>query len=153
MNARAMQRLNVGLPNPNIVVTASLALIGQNVHLRAVVLKNAAGLTLTLPPAKGSGIQFTVLIQTPVSAASYIIKKAIAGDIIQGIIYEDVLVTPASTPFAAGATDNTITLNASTTGGLGIGDWFDFIDMASGIWAVSGNTAATGAVATPFSTV
>ena len=54
-------------------------------------------------------------------------------------------------PFFAAGTDDTITLNRTTTGSTRKGEYVELIDMATNLWHVQGVIAATGAEATPFS--
>jgi hypothetical protein len=44
---------------------------------------------------------------------------------------------------------SSIALNITTTGGLG-GDYFEFVDGASGVWYVRGETRCSGDKATPL---
>jgi hypothetical protein len=53
--------------------------------------------------------------------------------------------------FAPGATDDTITMNRTTTGGAVAGDIVYADDILPGIWLIQGQLNGSGAVATPFS--
>jgi hypothetical protein len=53
--------------------------------------------------------------------------------------------------FETAATSDTITLNGTTKGGAGIGDYVELIDIAANQWAVRVFSKATGTEATPFS--
>jgi hypothetical protein len=44
-----------------------------------------------------------------------------------------------------------MTFNATTTGGVQIGDWIELTDIASNTWMVYGYTTTSGSEATPFS--
>ena len=46
---------------------------------------------------------------------------------------------------------DTMTFNATTTGGVQIGDWVELTDVASNTWMVYGYTTTSGSEATPFS--
>jgi hypothetical protein len=59
------------------------------------------------------------------------------------------LASNAPVSFSAGTTADTISLNGTTTGGK-LGDHFKVTCVASNLWAVYGETRATGASATPF---
>ena len=48
------------------------------------------------------------------------------------------------------ASSDKITMNLTTTGGLG-GDWVEAVDVATGVWLVNVTLNGNGAVATPFS--
>ena len=49
----------------------------------------------------------------------------------------DLVGTIAAITYIAGATDDTITLNGTTTGGQ-LGDWIELTDVATDLWAVNG---------------
>ena len=53
--------------------------------------------------------------------------------------------------FEADGTDDTITLDGTTTGGAAIGDYIELMDIAANQYVVRGNLTATGTEATPFS--
>lgn len=56
----------------------------------------------------------------------------------------------SGTPFIAGASDDTITMSGTTTGGVA-GSRVKLTDYASGKWHVEGRLISTGTEATPFS--
>ena len=120
---------------------------------KIIKLDTAAGTTITLPAATGSGAVFRFVITTVATSNSHIIKVANATDTMQGLV----LVCPddaATGPviwFKASGTDDTITLNRTTTGSTLLGEWIEVEDVASGKFSVRGVTAATGTEATPFS--
>lgn len=121
-------------------------------------LDRAAGITVTLPVATGSGgkIRFRILVS--LTSNNYIVKVATATDYFIGIIGS---LTDDATPFArawatantgtVGTESDTITLNLTTQGTGAKGQWLEFEDIAPNIWAVSGFVAASGAEVTPFS--
>lgn len=116
----------------------------------------AAGLTLTLPAATGTGRVYTVLLGTTVTSNSVVIKVASATDWYAGNIFvatdtaSDVVIGFETATGAIGSRSDTITLNGTTTGGIA-GDRFIFTDIASGQWSLVGFTSATGTEATPLS--
>lgn len=117
----------------------------------AVITVNAAaGLTLTLPAAAGTGDTYEIIVGTTVTSNGYIVKVANASDTMRGncICGQDAGDTLVL--FEAGATADTITMNGTTTGGL-LGDRIVLKDVAANLWSVSIVMAATGAEATPFS--
>jgi len=87
------------------------------------------------------------------TSAAHIVKVSNAVDVFRGLILGSRIdVGNAVLGFAAGATDDTITLNRTTTGSVSIGEWLMVEDTATGIWQVRGVLSATGAAfATPFS--
>ncbi len=124
-------------------------------HCATVKLDTASGgSTVTLPSATGSGKKFRFVISTlATSPAGHIVKVGNTTDVMQGIIgVLGTLPAGATMAFAAGATHDTITMNAGNkTGNTVIGEWVEVQDFASGIWQVSGQLSASGTPATPFS--
>lgn len=117
---------------------------------KVVLLDAAAGLTVTLPAATGSGWRTRIVIKTTITSNNYIIQVANSTDVVQGFV-QNVSDDPATTKgFIAGATDDTLTLNGTTKGGL-IGAVYEIQDIKSGFFQVVGRDCATGTEATPFS--
>ena len=125
-----------------------------------LLLMGAAGaaLTFSLPPAIGSGDVYTFMVSV-VNTSNYIIEVNTTdtvdttGDTIDGqIITASTGDTPdLGQPWVTASTSDTITLNATTTGGVAIGDYVQLIDIAENQWAVIGHTTTSGVEATPFS--
>lgn len=116
---------------------------GQTVNISA-----AAGLTVTLPASAGTGDEYEIYVLTTVTSNSYLIKVANATDILTGGV--GVSTDAAGVTILAGTTDDTITMNGSTTGGL-IGSSVKLKDVSTGFWRVTGLLVSTGLEATPFS--
>lgn len=118
-----------------------------------ILLDTAAGSVVTLPAATGSGAKFRFVVSVLATSNSHIVKVANASDTMIGIIQGHRVDTGnAVLGFAAGATDDTITLNRTTTGSVSKGEWIEVEDVAANKWAVTGMLSATGAAfATPFS--
>lgn len=96
----------------------------------------AATSTLTLPAATGSGAKFRIKVGA-VNTNSHIIKVANSSDTIKGLITILDNDSNAVTGYCGSGTDDTITLNGTTTGGQ-IGDWVELEDILANVWAVSG---------------
>lgn len=130
-------------------VTASKALHAN----RVVCMNNAAGLTVTLPLAKGTGSVYKFFVGTSVTSNNYIIKVGASSDIMSGRAYicqdggNSIIATETAT---GGSASDTITLNGTTTGGL-VGDMVELVDVGVGVWYVAVHMTATGTEATPFS--
>ena len=111
-----------------------------------------ASLTATLPAATGTGDRYKFVVSV-VNTSNYVIK-VVGDDIMQGHIVTDSTSDAAAAEVinwkTAGDSD-TIGLNATTTGGVQIGDWVELTDIASNTWMVYGYTTTSGAEATPFS--
>lgn len=122
-------------------------------RFRTVYLDTAAGSVVTLPPAVGDQCEFEFVVTVLATSNSHIVKVANATDVFRGIIHgHRVDSGNATLGFAAGATDDTVTLNRTTTGSVSLGEWLIVKDIAAGLWHVRGALSATGAAfATPFS--
>lgn len=114
------------------------------------VLNKADGQAITLPAATGSGLVVRFLIGTTITSVGTTI--AVTGDdVFRGFCtqFADGGTTAA---FYEAAGTNRITFDGSTKGGI-IGDSIELIDMKLDTWFVNIIQSATGAEATPFSTV
>lgn len=133
------------MPNGTVrTITAATATLSDYEAGGVVVVNRAAGSTITLPAATGTGYRY--LITTIVDQTGDLIVAAAGTDVMQGVALTDMsgVIWPT-----ADATD-TITLNGTTTGGLK-GTRVELIDVASGIWNVLVVGEASGTEATPFS--
>jgi predicted Fe-S protein YdhL (DUF1289 family) len=108
-----------------------------------------AQLTVTLPAATGSGAIFHFVVSV-VNTSNYIIQVT-GDDTIDGTIMALADGGDTVVGFEADGTDDTITLNGTTTGGAAIGDWVELRDIATDQYVVSGQITATGNETTPFS--
>lgn len=132
-------------------VTASATLQASGLAVPQLVIVNAAaGLTLTLPAATGSGAMFRIVLGTTVTSNTVVVKVADATDTMAGQAWVAQDGGDTVVAFEAGATADTITLNGTTTGGFK-GDMIELVDIAADQWAVQVRMAATGVEATPFS--
>jgi hypothetical protein len=133
-----------------ISITASVTLDRAR-HMGALLALNAAaGLTVTLPASSGSGDKFEFIVGTTVTSNSDIIKVANSTDIMIGNCIQSADSGSSVNGWETGATDDTITMNGTTTGGVK-GDRITLIDAISGFWEVVMVGSATGTEATPFS--
>lgn len=110
-------------------------------------------LTATLPAATGSGAKYRFVVSV-VNTSNYVI--AVTGDdtFMGNVFANSTGDTPdLGQPWITAAGNNKITLNGTTTGGAQIGDWIEVQDILADVWMVRGITTASGAEATPFSTV
>ena len=119
---------------------------------RIGLLDTASGSVVTLPAATGSGAEFDFVISVVATTNSHIIKVANTVDSMQGIL---VGVGAAATDLvgysAVAGTDDTVTLNRTTTGSTVKGERIKVKDIAAGIWQVDGVFKSSGTQATPFS--
>lgn len=134
------------------VAGGSALTLDQSYDGKTIFLDTAAGTTITLPAASGSGMKFRFIITVVATSNSHVIKVANANDAMQGIIASRDDSSDNCVAFSAVAgTDDTITLNRSTTGSVVKGESIEVEDIAANVWQVSGLIANTGAQATPFS--
>ena len=118
-----------------------------------VTVNAAAGLTLTLPPTTGTGYNFKIILGTTVTSNNVIVSRNTAADIMIGMATQAGAASgSAPLTWKPGATDNTITLNGTTKGGIK-GDVILLTDISAGVWAVQVLGQASGTQVTPFSVV
>ena len=132
-----------------INITSSTTLDAR--HAGTVCTINAAaGLTITLPAATGSGREYELVIGTTVTSNNVVIQVANASDTMTGKaeIAQDAADTEVS--FETASTSDTITLNGSTKGGIK-GDRILLRDVQANLWYVEAELSGTGTEATPFS--
>lgn len=118
---------------------------------KILVLQSTGGLAITPIAATGSGGVYQFVVKTAISGGNVTIdaKAGNASDIVSGRAYQ-LKVGTGETVYAAGASDNLITINGTTLGGLK-GDYIRMIDVATNLWYVFIDSTASGSVATPFS--
>lgn len=131
-----------------ITVTAATTLSRDSHAGNVLVLNSATGRIITLPASTGKGDVYTVFVRTTVSSGNHVIAVANATDVMNGGV--SVSTDAGGVAILAAATDDTITMNGSTTGGLA-GSWVRLTDVLAGFWMVEGFLVSTGAEATPFS--
>lgn len=110
----------------------------------------AAGVTVTLPRATGSGAKFKFFVKTTVTSVADVIQVANADDTMQGNVFGVQDGGDTVEGWESAAASDTFTMDGSTKGGI-LGDWVEFEDVAQTVWSVVGLIRQTGAQATPFS--
>jgi hypothetical protein len=119
---------------------------------RIILLDTAAGSTVTLPAASGSGAVIRAVVSVLATSNSHIVKVANSSDVMAGsVVISDTDTAGTATAFSTAASSDTVTLNRSTTGSVTKGEWLEFTDIAANVWAVRGTLSNTGNGATPFS--
>lgn len=135
-----------------LIAAGSALTVTQALHDgKTIKLDTAAGSTCTLPAATGTGAMYRFVVSVLATSNSHIVKVANGTDIMQGIILSRADDADATRAWGTGATDDTITLNRTTTGSVLRGEWIEVLDVASGLFLVRGVTASSGTEATPFS--
>jgi len=141
----------------DVVTLTADTTITNAAHAGRILLMGEVGgdasATFTLPAATGTGAEFKFIVSV-VNTSNYVIQVT-GDDTIDG----SVVVTNDSTAGGTAsliswptvAASDTITLNATTTGGVQIGDYVLLTDIATDQYTVSGLLNASGTEATPFS--
>ena len=117
---------------------------------QTILLDAAAGLTVTLPAAVGSGWKAKFIVKTTVTSNNDVIQVANATDVMTGVAILGQDAADTVVLFETASTSDTITMNGSTKGGI-LGDCIEIEDIASGLFYVRMIGSATGTEATPFS--
>lgn len=135
-----------------VAVGSTLTVTAASHSGKTLFLDTATGSVATLPAASGTGLWYRFMVKVLATSNSHIVKVANASDIIQGVINTiDTDTAGTTTGWASGASDDTVTLNRSTTGSTMRGEWIELYDAATNLWLVRGQLANTGSGATPFS--
>ncbi|KKL59728.1 hypothetical protein LCGC14_2212410 [marine sediment metagenome] len=138
--------------NPNSAVTISAtATLTAEVHAnRPLYLSGTTAQTYTLPLATGSGNTYTFHVLETNESNLFAINAAGSDEFNGMIMATDADAETEGPGWPALAADNfSVVTIGDTTRGL-LGSWVQFRDVASGVYFVSGQTAASGSEATPF---
>ena len=129
----------------------------------------AAALTLTLPAinvstnpitsgpgqdpstANNEGVVYTIWVPTTISTSSLKIGTDGTDKYVGSVLSIDTDTSGAAVGFVAGATDDFINLNGTTTGGVA-GTCVQIVAIAANKYMVTGTVLGSGTVATPFAT-
>ncbi|QIG72927.1 hypothetical protein EVB98_005 [Rhizobium phage RHph_N3_2] len=134
-----------------INLTASSYTLTKEAHSGTTLTVNrAAGSTLTLPASAGDGSIFEIVVGTTITSNSLIVQVANSSDIMSGVAWQAADGGSTSNAWETGASDDTITMDGSTKGGIK-GDRIVLKDVSANVWAVSIFGSATGTEASPFS--
>lgn len=137
-----------------IVTTTATALsLTVTQHAERVVLVNTNSTvanTFTLPLATGTGAKITLINNIAQTQGTVVIAANGTTNTLSGVAYVYGTTAAGAEAFVTSATSDKITLNLTTTGGLG-GDIVEAYDSASGVWTVQVKCVGSGTLATPFS--
>jgi hypothetical protein len=129
----------------------------------------AAALTLTLPTINVStnpitsgpgqdpntlnneGVVYTIWVPTTISTSSLKIGTDGTDKFVGSVLSIDTDTSGAAVGFTAGASDDFINFNGTTTGGVA-GTWVQIVAVAALKYMVTGTVNGSGTVATPFAT-
>ena len=158
VNVTTAGRLQPTTFSTGVVTLAATASITAALHagktLNMAEVGGDAAATFTLPAASGTGDVYRFYVGV-VNTSNYIIKVANANDTIDGAVVVQNDSTAGGTAsliaWPADGTDDTITLDGTTTGGANIGDYIEIVDLIANQYVVHGLLTASGTEATPFS--
>ena len=137
--------------NPGNVVMAATQTISKAIHDgKWLILNLAAGHTVTLPPAVGSGATFYFFESLAHAGQTTTIKVANSNDIMQGAI---AVTGTTSGTFGTAANSDAVVANGTTTGGALAGGWIEIVDVLANMWHVRGVLNGSGTAATPFQSI
>jgi hypothetical protein len=157
-------------PATTVEITASTTLSPEAHGGRIISVGGslAAAVTLTLPAintsanpttsgpgqdpstANNEGVVYTIWVPTTISTSSLKIGTNGTNKFVGTIAMNDVDTDGASlVGFTAGASNDFINLNGTTTGGVA-GSWIQIFAIATNKYMVKGTVLGTGSVATPF---
>ena len=129
----------------------------------------AAALTLTLPTISAAtnpitsgpgqdpntlnneGVVYTIWVPTTISTSSLKIATDGTDRYVGAVLSIDTDTSGAAVGFTAGASDDFINLNGTTTGGVA-GTFVQIVAVAALKYMVTGTVLGSGTVATPFAT-
>ena len=133
------------LPNQGFTITDSTLTLTDFYAGAVIIVNRAAGCTITLPDATGSGHRYTITTIND-QTGDLVIQAPDASNVMQGVAMTDM----TGVIFATADTTDTITLNGTTKGGLK-GARVELIDVAADTWNVVVVSEASGTEVTPFS--
>jgi hypothetical protein len=138
-----------------VQVTATGALTVATHAGVPVVYNNAAGGTLTLPNATGSGAKFLIFIGTTLTGGSFVLQVARSADYFRGqastIGSSGITIAVTANTGTLASESDTMTWNRGTTGLATQGDYVELLDFAPNVWSIDAIYQSSGAAATPFS--
>lgn len=145
-----LTQASVGVVDTTATVLALTAALHAN---KIVTVSSTAPIAITLPASAGTGNRYRLNIRVLATTTGHTIKVANTTDVMSGLVFGHLTVsTTVGTvvSFKATATDDTITINGTTQGGV-VGDIIELTDIKTGFWEVKMRTSPTGTHATPFS--
>jgi hypothetical protein len=116
-----------------------------------VKLDSAAGSTVSLPAASGSGAKFKFVVTVLATTTNHIVKAANSNDTMIGLIAIASADATVKSFTSTATSSDTITLNRTTSGGVALGEWLAAEDVAANKWYVTGYLSNSGTPVTPFS--
>jgi hypothetical protein len=137
----------------NTVTVGATTTLSTDIHGGKLILLNSAStaVTLTLPVATGSGIVYRIMLLTANSGGTTI-KVPNSTHVFRGRITMYTDNSNAALGWPNASSSDTITLNATTTGGATSGDYLEIVDVSANTYLVRNAVVnATGTEETPWS--
>ena len=142
------------LPLVSVAGGVTIALQPETHANRLLTLSTlGSAYTLNLPRAYGTGDEYEFLSTGARTSGSIVINAsaALPSNFFVGTIWQHTASTDTLVQFSSTVND-IITLNNTTTGGAGVGDYLRLVDAAPDTWRVVwGFFTTSGNPATPFS--
>ena len=158
-------------PSTVVEITSSTTLnpVDHGGRIISVGGSLAANVTLTLPTintsanssssgpgndpntANNEGVVYTIWVPTTISTSSLKIGTDGTDRFVGYVLSIDSDTSDATRGFGAGANDDFINFNGTTTGGVA-GTWVQIVAVAALKYMVTGTVNGSGTVATPFAT-
>ncbi len=129
---------------------ATLTLTQKDHAGKTIVLNSTHTQTITLPAATGTGDKYRLAVSVVGTDGSKVVKVANATDVMTGVQVVNSTATNQASSFLTSATSDTVTLNNTTSGGI-VGTTVELEDIATGLFLVEVQAAASGTVVTAFS--
>jgi len=129
--------------------------VTRSTHLgRTILLDTLTGSVCTLPAAAGTGDVYRFFVSVAPTSNNHIVKVANVSDTMVGVLASvPTTIAQAVTAVsaeAAGGTDDTITMNGTTGGGIA-GTYLECTDIATNLWLIRGSLIASGVLTTALS--
>lgn len=136
-----------------VTTTATALSLTVTEHADRVVLVNTNSTvanTFTLPVATGSGAKFTIINNIQQTQGTVVVAASGTLDTLKGVAIIGDTTAETAGAFLTTATSDKLSMNLTTTGGLG-GDTVELLDGAANVWTVRATLTGSGTLATPFS--
>lgn len=136
-----------------VTTTATALSLTITQHAERVILINSNSTvanTFTLPVATGSGAKFTLINNVAQTQGSVVVAANGTLDTLKGVALIGDTTAETAGAFVTTATSDKLSMNITTTGGLG-GDKVECLDGKANVWTVNAVLTGSGTLATPFS--
>lgn len=130
--------------------------LAANVVLTLPAINTSANVSSSGPgndpnTANNEGVVYTIWVPTTIATSSLKIGTDSTDKFVGTILGVDTDSSNALVAYTAGASDDFINFNGTTTGGVA-GSWVQIVAIAANKYMVNGIALGSGTVATPFAT-